>query len=492
MFTLTSSDLSSNKVQLTNGFIILKAQKNVSDYIKNNDILSFFLYVSDLTQCHFGGAYVAEICDYFLEHEFHKEIIKLAEYLNTVCEKIDGGYYGLEGKFFFYSMQLLNFFTLYSRNFRLKVHDAGGLKPLIGFMKNDTFLKNNSTKRGFRFLLLNFGILTIEIESYKTYWSELNSVTIFLNVLKTYNSFKKDICGIILNVANDDQIGFIAEMPEIISIFTRALARGANLIETSGSLLNRQKRDIYDEDEQISKHYDICCVPYEDDNNITESLIGILRTIYRVSVNNKIKYDLFVKFNVKDPLKIIILKGNQIESSHALKLLGQLTFDPQVLEIVSSDTELIKFVEKTSTDPHVQIKATIRACKQILWLINQTKKKTEQIKTSYSNSQVMISYNSASRDLCIKITNKLKEAGFKVWIDINEIHGSSLESMAHAIESSEFIIMCITEKYRQSLNCQAEAQYAFKLKKNIIPLIFEKGYENVRFLNFLLYFVAKF
>lgn len=33
---------------------------------------------------------------------------------------------------------------------------------------------------------------------------------------------------------------------------------------------------------------------------------------------------------------------------------------------------------------------------------------------------------------------------------------------------------------RQSINCQAEAEYAFRLKKKIIPLILEKGYENVK------------
>ena len=42
------------------------------------------------------------------------------------------------------------------------------------------------------------------------------------------------------------------------------------------------------------------------------------------------------------------------------------------------------------------------------------------------------------------------------------------------------VLICVTEKYRQSLNCQAEAQYAFKLNKHIIPLIMEKGYENCK------------
>jgi hypothetical protein len=377
-------------------------------------------------------------------------------------------------------MQLINFSTLYSRNFRIKLLDIGILKELIKFLRNEIFLKNFDQLRPYRFLLLNFGILTIEIESFKTLWAESNAVEIFLNILKKSTTFKRDICGIILNIVDDNQIGFIAEMPDIISISTRALARGAKLIENPVSLV-RQKRDIFHEEEQITKQYDICCVPYEDDNNITESLTGILRTIYRVAVNNTIKYDLFVKYNVKDPLRVVILKGNEIESSFGLKLLGQLTFDPQVLEIISKDFELIKFIETSLNDPNLSIKATRTSCKQIIWSINQVKTDKKEEKKLNHNGQVMISYNSASRDLCIKIKEKLELSGFKVWIDINEIHGSSLESMANAIETSEYILMCVTEKYRQSLNCQAEAQYAFKLKKNIIPLIFEKGYDKVIF-----------
>jgi hypothetical protein len=91
----------------------------------------------------------------------------------------------------------------------------------------------------------------------------------------------------------------------------------------------------------------------------------------------------------------------------------------------------------------------------------------------------MISYNSSSRELCLKIKEKLEKNGFKIWIDINDIHGSSLDSMAKAIEDSFCVLMCVTEKYRQSVNCQAEAQYAFRINKPIIPLIMQQGYEKV-------------
>ena len=49
--------------------------------------------------------------------------------------------------------------------------------------------------------------------------------------------------------------------------------------------------------------------------------------------------------------------------------------------------------------------------------------------------------------------------------------------MAKAVEKSKCILMCVTEKYRQSVNFQAEAQYAFKLNKMIIPVVMQNGYE---------------
>lgn len=97
-----------------------------------------------------------------------------------------------------------------------------------------------------------------------------------------------------------------------------------------------------------------------------------------------------------------------------------------------------------------------------------------------SSHHIMISYNSASRPLCLKIKAELEQIGHKVWIDVNDIHGSSLDSMARAVENARVVLICVTEKYRQSLNCQAEAQYAFKMNKRIVPLIMEKGYEDVK------------
>ncbi len=59
------------------------------------------------------------------------------------------------------------------------------------------------------------------------------------------------------------------------------------------------------------------------------------------------------------------------------------------------------------------------------------------------------------------------------------MHDSTLESMASAIEQAQCILMVVTEKYRLSVNCQAEAKYAFRLQKTIIPIILQSGYHNI-------------
>ena len=52
--------------------------------------------------------------------------------------------------------------------------------------------------------------------------------------------------------------------------------------------------------------------------------------------------------------------------------------------------------------------------------------------------------------------------------------------MANAVDSCKCLLMCVTEKYRQSINCQAEAKYAHKRNKKIIPVIMQNGYHNVK------------
>ena len=68
---------------------------------------------------------------------------------------------------------------------------------------------------------------------------------------------------------------------------------------------------------------------------------------------------------------------------------------------------------------------------------------------------VMISYQWDVQKLVIQIKNKLQADGFKVWMDIDEMGGSTLESMARAVENASVILVCVSQKYKESPNCRS-------------------------------------
>ncbi|CAF4006735.1 unnamed protein product, partial [Rotaria sp. Silwood1] len=102
-----------------------------------------------------------------------------------------------------------------------------------------------------------------------------------------------------------------------------------------------------------------------------------------------------------------------------------------------------------------------------------------------NNFHMMISYCWANKSLCHRICSRLQKDGYRIWIDEREMHGSIIERMAEGIERSDFILICMSSGYKKSSNCQAEAEYAFNRKKNIVPLIVEPKYKADGWLGFI-------
>ncbi|CAF4799954.1 unnamed protein product, partial [Rotaria sp. Silwood2] len=99
----------------------------------------------------------------------------------------------------------------------------------------------------------------------------------------------------------------------------------------------------------------------------------------------------------------------------------------------------------------------------------------------------MISYSWADMDLAHRIFKHLTEKlGYKIWLDQEQMHGSTIQAMANAVEGAEFILMCMSETYKRSANCQSEAEYAFNRKKHIVPIKMKKDYVADGWLGFIL------
>ncbi|XP_064644563.1 uncharacterized protein LOC135498267 [Lineus longissimus] len=89
---------------------------------------------------------------------------------------------------------------------------------------------------------------------------------------------------------------------------------------------------------------------------------------------------------------------------------------------------------------------------------------------------VMISYQWDSKPVMLKVKDRLKAEGYKVWMDVENMSGSTLEAMALAVEKAVVVILCVSQRYKDSPNCRSEAEYTYRLRRSIVPLILQKDY----------------
>jgi hypothetical protein len=478
-----SQDLDKNLITLEAAIIELQQNiDNISTLFENERLYDAFRFIRKLTQAESYRQYDHR-SDVFIKHNFQTFLTKFLQYLSPTCGQLIP-YNGdtIEKRkieLFDSSQYILNFLVSNSSIFRIEFFKTGGVKELFNFLKNQEFVTKFNSHHFFSTILGNINWLSRHSDAFKNEWRSLDAVELLLNIARTYPTCRMPSYSAFANIANDTDISTLPDMHVIVPMYVQCVNTTATEMNKPNSQLKRHRITFDEEDNDQSQMYEVYFV--QIDISTTHSITGIMLTLYRLSINNKIKYDLYVKYKLQELLPVIIYKGSEIEKKYALRLLAQLCFDPQVNDLVYQNDELKNYIQSLSVDTTLQIKSIIKICEQILWTIEANHKASNNKTTLvYSvTPQVMISYNSASRSLCIRIKEELEKSGFKVWIDISEIHGSSLESMARAIETSDYILMCVTEKYRQSINCQAEAQYAFKLQKKIVPLIMQEGYERV-------------
>ncbi|XP_055957483.1 uncharacterized protein LOC126821326 [Patella vulgata] len=207
------------------------------------------------------------------------------------------------------------------------------------------------------------------------------------------------------------------------------------------------------------------------------------------------------------PLLLKLAKSTNLEEQkEALKSIWALSFDEHNQDTIIQENGLIYFLETQHKTGAADIKST---CYGILWtmrnkLISSDKhselgkrlgaKKTPTVSSSAkekaeleksekeekdsdaARGHVMISYQWGNQELLAKIRDRIRGHNEKVWMDIDDMEGSTLQAMAEAVEQADIVLICMSRKYKDSPNCRAEAEYAHQLRKKVIPLIMENGY----------------
>eukprot|EP01045_Picozoa_sp_COSAG04_P003104 COSAG04_NODE_122_length_24803_cov_180.609415_6_plen_2065_part_01 len=99
---------------------------------------------------------------------------------------------------------------------------------------------------------------------------------------------------------------------------------------------------------------------------------------------------------------------------------------------------------------------------------------------------VMVSYNWDHQHVILRVVAWLQAHGYLVWVDTEQMKGSTVDAMALAVEGSEVMLIGVSRPYKESSNCRMEAQYGLQKKKAMIPLMLQEGYEADGWLGLLL------
>ena len=171
---------------------------------------------------------------------------------------------------------------------------------------------------------------------------------------------------------------------------------------------------------------------------------------------------------------ILKTSNDDEETASGARALWMLAFDDTNKDVIRQQEGTLDSLRALhhSTNPELQ-----KAAAGALWEIEGKKARNNADKTEgTTGNHVMISYLWDAQEVLVKVKKKLQASGYRVWMDLERMGGSTLEAMAKAVENAAVILVCVSERYKESPNCRSEAEYAYQLKKDIIPLKMQRNY----------------
>jgi len=168
---------------------------------------------------------------------------------------------------------------------------------------------------------------------------------------------------------------------------------------------------------------------------------------------------------------------------NALLCLLQYTFDEEILEGLQDDDEVLATAKGVIAEKAdlAEWGGAVNTANSLIFKL-EGRDKLERSEVSVDKTHVMISYSwgapphHENKKLAAFVESYLKERGFNVWRDENEMRSNILEAMAEAVTRASAVVVLVTKAYKESANCKLELTFALKHNKKIIPLLAEPGY----------------
>ncbi|CAF1443169.1 unnamed protein product [Adineta steineri] len=203
----------------------------------------------------------------------------------------------------------------------------------------------------------------------------------------------------------------------------------------------------------------------------------LCKGLSKLSVANDNKYKIYIESKLLDSLlNMLEQHSSSQEQISACTLIWNLAFDQNVRKIYSEHKQLNQILTNIAqTSSNDELRRSASGC--LCTLMGGPKPPAKASSAPPENKRVMISYNHDVKHLSKQIKDHLAADGYDVWIDLERMHGNLLDSMSDAIETSSILLICLTEKYKDSPSCRLECEYAYQQKKHIIPLLLQPNYK---------------
>ncbi|CAH1238555.1 Hypp5602 [Branchiostoma lanceolatum] len=188
------------------------------------------------------------------------------------------------------------------------------------------------------------------------------------------------------------------------------------------------------------------------------------------------------------PLLVQLMEtGDEEEQEQGARAVWQLAFHDANKDKIRAEPRLMYQLKRLKDSKNPEI---AKAANGALWVLDKqareekAKELTEKSEESSiedlqegGGPHIMISYQWDHQKTLIKVKDRLQSLGYRVWMDLEQMGGSTLQAMAEAVENSAVVLICMSQKYKESPNCRTEAEYTFQLRKQIVPLMMEAKYK---------------
>jgi hypothetical protein len=144
------------------------------------------------------------------------------------------------------------------------------------------------------------------------------------------------------------------------------------------------------------------------------------------------------------------------------EVLLNLSLSEKTVDAVEGHTELQSAIKSALADEESLTPKTGRRLNDVLFRLEQRteagrKATLERVEAAAASSplrHIMLSYCWAQQEIVLRIRKELGARDYRIWIDVEQMQGSTVVAMADAIDCAYAVCYGISADYKESANCR--------------------------------------